>query len=134
MRQKTILSSLGEPEPLHTMKKGISSEDESKETAPNNAAGQFDNTDNENEEQKEISNEKEELSGNLNNMGIEIDNADHSLHDDKVRGNINPGGNVTAVLVYAAGSIDDEDKCMGHQDQDGINPSIIILIFLYEGT
>ena len=82
MRQKTILSSLGEPEPLHTMKKGISSEDESKETAPNNAAGQFDNTDNENEEQKEISNEKEELSGNLNNMGIEIDNADHSLHDD----------------------------------------------------
>ena len=36
------------------MNKGVTSEEESKETAPNNAAGQFDNTDNENEEQKEV--------------------------------------------------------------------------------
>ena len=75
-----------------SMNKGVTSEEESKETAPNNAAGTFVKTDNENEKQKEVSNEKEELSGKWKEVGVEIDNAD-----------------TDPVLVSAAGSIDDED-------------------------
>ena len=75
-----------------SMNKGVTSEEESKETAPNNAAGTFVKTDNENEKQKEVSNEKEELSGKWKEVGVEIDNE-----------------NMTKELVSAAGSIDDED-------------------------
>ena len=42
-----------------SMNKGVTSEEGSKETAPNNAAGTFVKTDNENEKQKEVKNVKE---------------------------------------------------------------------------